>query len=226
MARTKAQTLADEKVVPISSVENRIIDGAYRCFAKFGIAKTAIEDIAREAGLSRPTVYKYFRNKNDIVNQISVLEALKLNNEVRRRCTKQDSVVETIIEATLVAARVSSRNMYVRKVMESIYVPSMANDPAGPIHQINRGWWRRVIEEGLEKGELATDLTLDQMVSWLSLSQALLLVKIEAVKISDDDLKAFIRRFIVDPLLAGREAVRGAAPQAAKPRRAPAPKKA
>jgi AcrR family transcriptional regulator len=204
MPKAKVRIDEAEKATTIRTTEERIIASAYQCFSNYGIAKTSMEDIAREAELSRPTVYKYFPNKSEIVNQISMLEALKLNNEVRRRCTRQNSVVDTIIEATLIAARVSSKNVYVRRVMESIFVPSISSDPAGPIHQINRGWWRRLIEEGVQHHELATDLTLDQIVSWLSLSQALLLVKLEAVRISDDELREFIRRFIVEPLLAGR----------------------
>ncbi len=46
------------------------------------------------------------------------------------------------------------------------------------------------------------DLSVDDVVSWLTLSQALLLIKVDAVEIGDAELGAFIRRFIVEPLLA------------------------
>jgi AcrR family transcriptional regulator len=38
----------------------RIVDGALRCIARQGIAKTTLDDIAREAGYSRATVYRVF----------------------------------------------------------------------------------------------------------------------------------------------------------------------
>lgn len=38
----------------------RILDATYACVARWGLSKTTVEDAAREAGLSRATVYRYF----------------------------------------------------------------------------------------------------------------------------------------------------------------------
>ena len=43
-----------------SSTRVRIVDAALRCLARQGIAKTTVDDIAREAGLSRATLYRAF----------------------------------------------------------------------------------------------------------------------------------------------------------------------
>ena len=43
-----------------SSTRVRIVDGALRCLARQGIAKTTVDDIARAAGLSRAPVYRTF----------------------------------------------------------------------------------------------------------------------------------------------------------------------
>ncbi len=42
------------------SAEDRIADALMRCIARWGLAKTTIEDLAREAGVSRATVYRVF----------------------------------------------------------------------------------------------------------------------------------------------------------------------
>jgi len=36
------------------------MDAAEACFDKYGIAKTTMDDIAKEAGVSRPTLYRWF----------------------------------------------------------------------------------------------------------------------------------------------------------------------
>src|SRR5437588_7365486 len=38
----------------------RVVDAALRCFARWGVAKTTLDDVAREAGYSRATVYRFF----------------------------------------------------------------------------------------------------------------------------------------------------------------------
>src|SRR5437764_8400576 len=36
----------------------RIVEATLRCVARWGMAKTTLDDVAREAGLSRATVYR------------------------------------------------------------------------------------------------------------------------------------------------------------------------
>ncbi|MGB3410883.1 MAG: TetR/AcrR family transcriptional regulator [Microthrixaceae bacterium] len=44
----------------LSDQEMRIADALRRCIGRWGMAKTTIDDIAREAGVSRATVYRQF----------------------------------------------------------------------------------------------------------------------------------------------------------------------
>ena len=50
----------------------RILTAARWCFLNFGFAKTAFEDIARRAGLSRTLLYRIFRDKEDIYRAVFV----------------------------------------------------------------------------------------------------------------------------------------------------------
>ena len=43
-----------------------ILDAARDCFLKFGYAKTSIEDIAKQAAISRPLIYLKFKSKEQI----------------------------------------------------------------------------------------------------------------------------------------------------------------
>ena len=47
-----------------------ILDAALSCFVQFGYAKTSLDDIARRANLSRPLLYRKFRNKEDIFGAV------------------------------------------------------------------------------------------------------------------------------------------------------------
>lgn len=40
--------------------DERLIDAALRCVARWGVAKTTLDDVARDAGVSRATVYRAF----------------------------------------------------------------------------------------------------------------------------------------------------------------------
>ena len=44
-----------------------VIAAARRLFARYGPSKTSVEEIAREAGYSKATVYNYFSGKESVI---------------------------------------------------------------------------------------------------------------------------------------------------------------
>lgn len=51
-------------------VAAHIVEAALTCVAEYGVTKTTLEDIAREAGCSRATVYRYFPGKQALLRGI------------------------------------------------------------------------------------------------------------------------------------------------------------
>jgi AcrR family transcriptional regulator len=49
------------------TAEARLVAAALRCIARWGVAKTTADDIAREAGVSRATLYRAFPGGRDVV---------------------------------------------------------------------------------------------------------------------------------------------------------------
>lgn len=47
-----------------------IIDAAYACFTRHGVRRTTMDDLAKQAGMSRPAVYQYVRNKEDAFRRL------------------------------------------------------------------------------------------------------------------------------------------------------------
>jgi len=53
------------------ATRQRIVEATYTCVARWGLAKTTVEDAAREAGLSRATVYRYFPGgREELINAV------------------------------------------------------------------------------------------------------------------------------------------------------------
>jgi AcrR family transcriptional regulator len=47
------------------SARERVYAGAYECVARFGLAKTTVDDVARVSGVSRATIYRMFVGGRD-----------------------------------------------------------------------------------------------------------------------------------------------------------------
>jgi AcrR family transcriptional regulator len=77
-----------------------IVDAALRCIARYGISKTTLDDVAREASCSRATIYRMFPGGKDALGETLLeTEVARLFEAISRRL---DGVTE--IEELLVAA--------------------------------------------------------------------------------------------------------------------------
>ena len=48
-------------------VTAKVVDGALRAIARFGLAKLTVDDVARQAGISRATLYRYFPGRGAVL---------------------------------------------------------------------------------------------------------------------------------------------------------------
>jgi AcrR family transcriptional regulator len=83
----------------------RIIDGTLACLARHGTAKTTIDDIARESGVSRATVYRAFPGgRDEILGAVLDTEIARLFSALGVRLGTagdlREALVSGIIEAS------------------------------------------------------------------------------------------------------------------------------
>lgn len=53
-----------------SDTHTRILDGALSALARRGVRKLSMSDVGAEAGISRGTLYRYFRDKGNCSTQL------------------------------------------------------------------------------------------------------------------------------------------------------------
>lgn len=89
----------------MDGARQRILEATYACVARWGLSKTTVEDAAREAGLSRATVYRYFPGGRDelidaVVSWQFLLFFVSLYEEVHGATS-----LEEVLDRGLVFAR-------------------------------------------------------------------------------------------------------------------------
>ena len=84
----------------VSGQDRRIVEAALRCFARWGVGKTTLDDVAREADYSRATVYRFFPGGKDaLVDAVARTEVASFLEAVAARL---DPVAEQGLEEVLV----------------------------------------------------------------------------------------------------------------------------
>ncbi|WP_405180107.1 TetR/AcrR family transcriptional regulator [Nocardia sp. NBC_01377] len=65
---------AAENETPLSAVDLAIFDAARACVEEFGVRRTTLTEVARRAGVSRPTVYRRWPDTGSLVTELLVRE--------------------------------------------------------------------------------------------------------------------------------------------------------
>lgn len=76
--------------------KEHIIQSAQILFAQFGLKKVTTDDIAREAHVSKATIYKFFKNKNEIFDMVLQAETDQLITAIREAVDKKTEVSEKL----------------------------------------------------------------------------------------------------------------------------------
>ncbi len=66
-------------------VKNKILLVATGIFTEKGITGTKVDDIAHEVGVSKKTIYKYFKSKNDLVLEVFSTKISRINQLVEQQ---------------------------------------------------------------------------------------------------------------------------------------------
>jgi len=78
-------------------VETRAVDATLACIARHGLSKTTIDDIAREAGCSRATLYRYFGSRQELVSAAVHVEASRVVTLAREVADSADTLEDAVV---------------------------------------------------------------------------------------------------------------------------------
>src|SRR5579872_4395935 len=110
---TMGRVMADRR--ERSQIEERMLDATERLLARFGYAKMTMEDIAREAGVGRRTIYLHFPSKEVValcsIDRI-VDRLLERLEEIARAPEPADSRVRRMLVTRVLFRFDSVRDYY------------------------------------------------------------------------------------------------------------------
>lgn len=188
-----------------------LLAAAARRFVAVGIRKTTMEDIASEAGAGKATLYRYFDNKDAVIDALLAREADRFVAEVSAAVVEHDRAV-TRIEAAFVAGvrffvdhpmLTKGRDEEPGELLPRIQATS------GPMVLRGLELYADLIAEGVEDGELrrvdpqtAAEVIVRLILSYFSFRPMV-------VRVDDpDELRGFGRALVAGGLARTAEPAR------------------
>jgi AcrR family transcriptional regulator len=166
-ASTAATATSDDtKTKP---VRERLLDAAEGCLTQFGPQKTSMEDVARAAGMSRATVYRYFENRDTLLLAVASRQSANLAADAISYLSRFDNISDWLVEGLLFTLRELPK----RPVFASL-VTSLDSRASGSLFlgstgliQIGVNVLRPMFANAKEQGLLRDDIDLDMLIEWL-----------------------------------------------------------
>jgi AcrR family transcriptional regulator len=126
-------TTIDLREHPTDDLGARVLDATITCLARFGVAKTTIDDVAREAGCSRATVYRYYGNRTALVAAAVDREIAALTTTVRAAGRDAVTLEDAIVAMFVSAARWITQHDALQRALDlepEVILPSLSFEGA------------------------------------------------------------------------------------------------
>jgi AcrR family transcriptional regulator len=139
--RAATPLLIDGRVAPLAGesvdLEFRILDAALACIARWGVAKTTLDDVAREAGCSRATVYRVVPGgKDGLVEAACERELCRFFGHLGARLDAEPTVAGKLALAIAESTRVLAGHAALGYLIEhepEVVLPFISFDALDPL---------------------------------------------------------------------------------------------
>jgi AcrR family transcriptional regulator len=190
-SRPTAPTSADD-------ARERILAAAERCIDRHGIRKTTMDDVACEVGLSRPSVYRYFADRDDLLIELITRHARALLDRARKSVARQGSLADQLVETVLYTADHGRRDPLTRHCIDPDGTSLGRRMIASGTKEIIRAeLWDPVLDAAVANSELPPGLARSDIHLWLG---SVTVMVMRGLEDGDGDVRRYrsiLRRFVV-----------------------------
>lgn len=179
----------------ISKQQARIALAFEHHFRHFGFKKTTVDDVAEELGVSKKTIYKYFRSKDEIfyfvISQKSRSRRLMIEKEIID-CETAWEKMESMIRINFD----EFRKLHKKRVgaLDERFQVEIA---AAAFRETFVSLVREIIDEGTEKGEFEVcDQEMTVAFIQAIITEAVKIIRADEKAMPEDELVCNIRKML------------------------------
>ena len=130
-------------------------------FTKYGIRSVSMDDISREMGMSKKTLYQHVRNKADLVNRMLDFTFAEFEEKIHQiRHLQQNAIDDLLDMSRLVDEHMKDVNWVVNYDLQKYY-PDLHVKYMNRKREFTYAYLRENIEKGIRENIYRPDLNID-----------------------------------------------------------------
>ncbi|WP_101947813.1 TetR/AcrR family transcriptional regulator [Mycobacterium sp. 3519A] len=148
---------------------DQILEAANECFAQLGIHRTSVQDVARMANVSRGTVYRYFEDRNVLIEAAIEFGAQKFYEQVAAAMAKKSTLAEKIGAMAETHAKILIDHRTRNRLMadDAELMRHMISDGDTAIRR-STAFLAPYVREAQERGEVGASVDVTAASEWLA----------------------------------------------------------
>lgn len=198
MTTTQALLRAPASSAGLQNTRRRILDAACRCFDRDSIRHTSMEEVARESGMSRQTIYRHFQGKEELVAAVAKAKAQGVTDLVRERIGGVADSRMRIVLAIVACVEKLVTDRHMREMIEGEYKQLIARAVRDDVVETVRERWRPILRPAIADGTVRRDVDIDVMISWLTDIEMLLAMRVIVLGHSLEDTRRETELFVMN----------------------------
>jgi AcrR family transcriptional regulator len=181
------------------SVEDKIIEATVKCFERFGISKTSMDDIAKVAKLSRPTIYRYFPTRHHLVVEVLVREIREHTRVVAPVFREHRYPPKALVEAVVLAVSTAREHPYTRIVTSDAGSEMLARVPGSDqiLLDAMSEQWLPALTRWREKGYLRQEVKLEDLLLLITFYMHTAVGKADFMAITPERIRRMLTTLLV-----------------------------
>ena len=187
----------------VAPTKARILEAAARCMRRMGLQRFSMEEVARNAGVSRGSVYRYFPERAELTNAVLERAAERFVAESRRAVERRRTLAAQVGEA---AAFIRT---HLHDEVTALQLPAedetlLATILTARVGGLLERWmdfWLSFLKEAEERGEVRQGLDRREAAEWIV--RTLLSIAVMPSAVVDLEQPAAVRLFVQKYIVRG-----------------------
>jgi AcrR family transcriptional regulator len=179
-----------------------VIAAARRCFARYGVDRTTMQDIAKELGIGRTGVYRIGLTRREIT-EAAIVSRLRELGEGIRPIADRDAPFDVLLLATSIAtvdaARSDPELRHLLDTTATVSLHRLITGHESSMQGIVLDVLGPMLRRARERGEIRPELSNDRAVEWL---RGVYLMLILREDLDAEAEKALVTDFVLPSLVA------------------------
>jgi AcrR family transcriptional regulator len=146
-----------------------IVVAAVKCFARFGFKKASVDEIAKDAGVAKGTVYLAAENKEDLLYQAILHELRSWNAEMSKLLDPRKDALELLAELATAGLASLPKRPLIKQLFEGDMHALLPRwqDRFDELTRMGRRNTVEVLQIGINQGRFRADLDTEETATLL-----------------------------------------------------------